>query len=61
MGDLYFGTKNGDVFEDLPKEEFVINRKNYSDFIKYFNHLPKWEMTNIKEIEKNHGKNLVFK
>jgi len=61
IGNLFLDSKNETSFEDTHKEFFVINRKNYSDFVSYFNLIPKWHIQNIKEIEKNHGKNLVFK
>lgn len=60
VGNLFLDSKGDNSFEDTHIESFILNRKNYNDFVRYFNLIPKWEKRNIKEIEKNHGKNLVF-
>jgi hypothetical protein len=48
------------MFEDIDTETFIINRKNYKDFIKYFNILKSWSNGYIEDIEKIYGKNLVI-
>jgi hypothetical protein len=60
IGSLYINAKNKTMFEDTYTETFIINRKNYKDFIRYFNHLPLWSNSNINDIEKIYGKNLVI-
>ena len=59
IGDLYLDGKTKTLFEDTYKDTFTINRKNFKDFIKYFNTLPKWSKEVITDIEKIYGKNLV--
>ena len=60
MGSLYFDSKTKTMFEDTYRETFIINRKNYADFIKYFNILKVWSNQYIDDIEKIYGKNLVI-
>ena len=48
------------MFEDTRTETFTINRKNYKDFINYFNVLKGWSNNYIDDIEKFYGKNLVM-
>ena len=48
------------MFEDTHTETFIINRKNYKDFIRYFNILKSWSKGYIDDIEKIYGKNLVI-
>jgi hypothetical protein len=60
IGSLYFDSKTKTMFEDTQRENFIINRKNYKDFIKYFNILKSWSNTYIDDIEKIYGKNLVM-
>ena len=59
MGSLYFDSKTKTMFEDTYKETFIINRKNYADFIKYFNILKVWSNQYIEDIEKIYGKNHI--
>ena len=60
IGSLYFNSKTKTMFEDTHNETFIINRKNYKDFIKYFNILKRWSNNYIGDIEKIYGKNLVI-
>ena len=59
IGSLYMDGKTNQVFEDTHQETFTINRKNYKDFIRYLNILEIWDRTDIGDIEKINGKNLV--
>jgi hypothetical protein len=59
IGSLYMDSKTNRVFEDTHQETFTINRKNYKDFIRYLNILEIWDRTDIGDIEKIYGKNLV--
>jgi hypothetical protein len=59
IGSLYMDGKTNQVFEDTHQETFTINRKNYKDFIRYLNILEIWDRTDIGDIEKIYGKNLV--
>lgn len=60
IGSLYFNSKTKTMFEDTYTETFIINRKNYKDFIRYFNTLRSWSKDYINDIEKIYGKNLVI-
>jgi len=53
-------SKTKTMFEDTRTETFTINRKNYKDFINYFNILKGWSNEYIDDIEKIYGKNLVM-
>jgi hypothetical protein len=55
-----FNSKTKTMFEDTHTETFIINRKNYKDFIRYFNILKSWSKGYIDDIEKIYGKNLVI-
>ena len=59
IGSLYMDSKTNQVFEDTHQETFTINRKDYKDFIRYLNILEVCDRTNIGDIEKIYGKNLV--
>lgn len=59
IGDLYVNGKTSSVFEDTEIEQFTINRKDFKDFVNYYNSLPNWHKSNIIDIEKNYGNNLV--
>jgi hypothetical protein len=60
IGSLYLNSKTKTMFEDTHTETFIINRKNYKDFIRYFNILKSWSKGYIDDIEKIYGKNLVI-
>jgi hypothetical protein len=60
IGTLYMDGKTNQIFEDTHQETFTINRKDYKDFVGYLNILEAWDRSNIGDIEKNYGKNLVL-
>jgi len=59
IGELYVNGKTSSVFEDTETEKFVINRKDFKDFVNYYNSLLTWCKGDIIDIEKNYGNNLV--